>query len=64
MTTNDTCNLTLSFSQANLIRWALLNHSNLIENDERTSADKKVAALADIDEAITQLNRYICAVNR
>ncbi len=54
----DTCSITLSYKQACLARYALLAHYNLIE-EGRCAADKKAAALADIDALIVQLNRYI-----
>ncbi len=55
----DTCSITLSYKQACLTRYALLRHYNLIEEDKRCAADKKAAALADIDALIVQLNGYI-----
>lgn len=58
-TNHDTCSLTLSYKQANLTRYALLKHWDVIENDKHCSAEKKAAALADIDAVIAQLDGYI-----
>lgn len=58
-TNHDTCSLTLSYKQANLTRYALLKHCEVIENDKYCSAEKKAAAIADIDAVIAQLDCFI-----
>jgi len=55
----NTCSITLSYKQANLTRYALIKHWGVIENDKHCSAEKKCAALADIDAIIAQLDSYI-----
>lgn len=64
MNTNNTCTVTLTVAQANLVRYALLKHWDLIDNDKHCSAEKKAAALADIDTTIDQLGRFIAAAQK
>lgn len=64
MNTNDTCTVTLTLEQAKLVRYALLRHWEFIDNDEGCSAEKKAAALANIDAAFDQLGRFIAAAQK